>query len=380
MSNTAQYYLERFIPGQLSKARELRGLTKKSLAEKIGKTASAISQFENGSLRPDLETFVRAAMTLQVPPAFFGEQIFLSNTNLAYCHFRAKRSIPQIEKRRSLAYSLKVSEIFSAMEDQGVVFPEENVSKLARPAHTTRELEQLALDVRSSWGLGVGPIPNLLNFLECMGVFIILLDQEGQGLDAFSFWLNAKRPCIMLAYEATSASRLQFDLAHELAHLLIHDEIQTGDSETEREAHRFASAFLAPGAQFKAGCPSRYSNLAFQELKNYWKISKAAALYRAREVGAISDASYRWGMIELGKRGERKNEDGEFQKDRPLLLTQAFNLVKDEITLDGLANDLCLNLQEVEAMLRIQHVPNEIICKMKPTPVRTKPIVLLQKS
>ena len=57
-NDSPQFAIDRLDPHRITFARELRGLTKKELADKIKKTPSAMSQIERGLIHPDLETFV----------------------------------------------------------------------------------------------------------------------------------------------------------------------------------------------------------------------------------------------------------------------------------------------------------------------------------
>ena len=67
------FYLQNLDPGRIKFARELHGLTKKELAEKIGKTPSAVTQYEAGKSGLSMETFVALAHALSVPFSFFSK-------------------------------------------------------------------------------------------------------------------------------------------------------------------------------------------------------------------------------------------------------------------------------------------------------------------
>src|SRR3954470_18353586 len=87
-----------FEPERLTLARELRGLTKQQLADKIGKTPSAVSQFESARARPDGQTVGRMVLALKVPASFFAKTSdgpSLSVIPLDICHFRSLRSASQ---------------------------------------------------------------------------------------------------------------------------------------------------------------------------------------------------------------------------------------------------------------------------------------------
>jgi Zn-dependent peptidase ImmA (M78 family)/DNA-binding XRE family transcriptional regulator len=357
----AHVYLQNFNPARLTHARELRGLTKKALAEQVGKTPSALTQYESGGVKPELATFNALALALGVPPAFFAKQEH-HGVGIEDCHFRAKRNVSQALRREGYRYGIEASSFFSFFERQGVLFPEVNVPR-GDDERLPHKVEQIANDVRRHWGMGDGPIHNLLNILEAKGIFIVLLPGDTGGIDAFSFWLN-ERPYIFLSMNVP-ASRLNFDLAHELAHLVMHDGIETGDSETENAAHRFASAFLAPAKSFSRECSSRWNYEIFSDLKKRWRISKQAALFRARQLNIISESSFRWGMIDLGKRNERTTEKDEFSKSYPLLFRQAIDVLDGTLTLQEMSDDLGVYPSAVERFFADQYVPNETISKLQ---------------
>ena len=63
-------------PRRIRAARELRGLTQKAVVEKMNYDIStaALSQIENGKVRPSGATLAALADVLEVPLAFFSAQ------------------------------------------------------------------------------------------------------------------------------------------------------------------------------------------------------------------------------------------------------------------------------------------------------------------
>lgn len=62
----------------------------------------------------------------------------------------------------------------------------------------------------------------------------------------------------------------------------------------------------------------KYSRL--DVLRTYWKVAKSAIIYRARELGAITDEKYKYLLIELSRRGERKKETVIVDIDEPTIM------------------------------------------------------------
>jgi len=348
--NSPQFALDRLDPARITFARELRGLTKKSLAEKLKKTSSAVSQIERGLIRPDLATFISMSLALGVPPSFFiGTSRQQDRIDMSSCHFRALRSTSQSLRRQSVRSGDLSIDLIELLESKGVILPPEQVSDFNASSDTEEHIEQAANDLRRYWGLGLGPIPDIIRLLESKGIIILPLPNSCIKVDAYSTW-RGKRPCILLSL-AKTPSRVRFDVGHELGHLVLHEETSAGQKKSEREASRFAGAFLAPRENFLEECPRRWSLAAFQQLKFRWKMSIQALLYRAKDLGCISQSTHQRAMMQLSKYNMRKNEGPEWEMEKPVILGQALELLSDQISLDQVASDLFLFPKELRERL-----------------------------
>lgn len=357
-----QLALDKLDPSRITFARELRGLTKKQLAENIKKTPSAISQIERGLIRPDLETFVSLSFALKVPTSFFmGSDSIEKPIDLASCHFRSLRSTSQTLRRQSARKGDLFIDLIEMLESKGVIFPEDQVTGFSAPSDSNDQIEQAASDLRRHWDLGYGPISNIVRLVESKGIMVLPLLDGCTNVDAYSTW-RGRRPCMLLSFLKT-ASHVRFDVAHELGHLALHEDTSTGETKTEREANRFAGAFLAPQESFLRECPRGWSLAAFQQLKFRWKISIQALLYRAKDLGCISTSTHRRAMIQLTQKNMRKNEGPEWDMEKPVLVAQALELLHERITLDELAYELSVHPHELRNMLD-QCVPIEILNKI----------------
>lgn len=358
------YYLQNIIPSRITYARELRGYTKKELAEKINKTPSAITQYEIGKSNLSLDTFLSISQALSFPLSFFATENHNPVGSFSQCHFRANKKVPQSERIKALAYAKLVFSIFSFLESKGIKFPEQVFSALDDCNAYDKQVENLTASIRNQFGLSQNPIPNMAQFLESLGIKTILLPPQEIKLDAFATWLDGT-PCVMIDSNS-KASRMQFDYAHELAHLILDENNSPNDVLNERRANRFASAFLMPAETFSVYCPHRYNQQYFCSIKEHWRVSIAAALYRARELGIFSEASFKTAQIIRAKAGKRIEEENEFEKALPTLLNQAFKLIQDEIKLDEIANELGLYVSELRKILELQQVSPDILNAMMP--------------
>lgn len=337
----AQVVLSNFSAAKLTVAREYRGFTKRELAEKIGKTASAVSQFESSRLKPDIETFARIVLALGLSTDFFAQDKQPpEEIQIECCHFRALRRTSQQQRKQVVRSGEIYLRLVGYLESLGIDFPEEKIRDFSTHVSTSDDIERLAIHVRQSWNLGQGPLPNLVRLLESKGIIVLPIYESCEEVDAFSVWLP-KRPLIFLSLGKT-ASRARFDAAHELGHLLMHEDAIPGDSVLEHQANRFASAFLLPRETFSKECPKRWSFSAFNQLKPRWKVSVQAMVKRAADLGIFSASTMSRAFAEMGQRGLRMNEGQEWKIEEPTAINEALQLLRDEISIYSISQELSL--------------------------------------
>jgi Zn-dependent peptidase ImmA (M78 family)/transcriptional regulator with XRE-family HTH domain len=339
-----------FVPERLTVIREARGLTKVKLAKRIALTPGAISQFEGGLVRPTDETIERIATVVSVPREFF----FYAPPpllELPDCHFRHQRSTNVGEKRRVVALGRLALDMFNFIE-QWVDMPKLDITPVASDLSRTADgLERIADTMRHRWGLGFGPISNMTWLLENKGIAVLEVEGHSERLDAFSAW-TTKRPVVFLATEKKSGSRRRFDAAHELGHLLLHRTASPGNRDTENQADAFASAFLLPRQPFVAECPKFLLWPSLIQLKKRWKVSLAAIVRRAFDLGIYSEATYRRAYMQLNQRGWRRREPEEPPIERPALLPRAIDaLTQRGKNAEDLLRDYPLTRFELKALI-----------------------------
>lgn len=310
-----------FIPERLTLAREAQGLSQKELAARIETSPSAVSQFESAATNPSPETLARISLALGYPPRFFAEPLRSERLDLNACHFRKLRAAPKREQRQVLARGDLLLSLVRELEDY-VLFPQEVVSDCMAEVESEEEIEMLAEHLRSVWGLGQGPISDMIALLERLGVLVLELKGHSKTLDAFSTWTQS-RPLIFLSSEKNSSSRRRFDCAHELGHLLMHSEADPGNRDFEAQADRFASAFLLPAETLRREYPKQMNWGHLRALKRRWKVSLAALIRRAYDLELISEATYRRAYVRLNKAGWREHEPDEPPMERTSLVLKA---------------------------------------------------------
>jgi len=345
-----------FDPARLTLARERSGLTKRDLANRVGVTAAAITQFERRQSRPSGTTLARLAAGLGLPAGYFAVGRPVLPVAEEATHFRSLRTTRVYERRQARATMSHLAE--TVREIQTVVrLPSLRLPRLDRDSSP----ESAARSLRAAWDLPAGPVHHLIRLVESNGA-VVSMARFGAGdrIDAFSCRPSGlDRPLICLSRDRGNPLRRRFSAAHELGHLLLHDEASPGDRAHESEANRFAAEFLTPAPEIAPLLPRRLDFAYLLEVQRAWGVSVQALLRRSRELDRIGDDLYRKGLATLTRLGWRRDEPtGEYPTEWPAVLAEAVTLGRPEgLTEQTLATALRLPLTEIRELL--SHVSDD---------------------
>jgi Zn-dependent peptidase ImmA (M78 family) len=115
----------------------------------------------------------------------------------------------------------------------------------------------------------------------------------------------------------------------------MHHDAEPGRHVVEKQAHRFAAAFMMPAEVIAEEFPARMSWPAYFTLKERWRVSLQALLYRARTLGALSPDAYRRAQIHIARQGWREAEPIPIgEPEQPALVRRALGLMKSELSMD----------------------------------------------
>ncbi len=329
----------RLIPDRLRDARKALRMTQDDLGRRVGVTRQAISSFESGAKSPDPETFVSLASALQQPHAFFTNEDRPIFGKFGSRFFR--KTGPETIRGNDACLVLGHWFVQAVRYlDDFVNYPPVDLPSAVTANPDSRyspdEIEEVAANCRKQWGLGLGPITNVLALLESKGIAMCRYEIEGERIDAFSFW-NGDRPFIFMASEKEAGVRIRFDAAHELAHLILHrwvEQSELADPKTlkriEAEADRFAGAFLLPKKSFPNEVYTARLD-AFLDLKRRWSVSIQAMIYRCKDLGLIDDDQFTNLYKQISYRKWRTKEPLDDPKviriEQPKLLQRAASMV-----------------------------------------------------
>ncbi|MFJ1765351.1 helix-turn-helix domain-containing protein [Amycolatopsis sp. NPDC088138] len=341
-----------FDATRLTQARSLAGRTKKWLAEELGVTPAAVSQYEMGTNRPRPDILPRLAQVLDVPLEFFLVGRPHGRLDASAAHFRSLRNTRAYQRAKAVSFTEQVWELVYALEKR-VQLPPVDLPGFAggevEPGTALpRDPATAARALRAAWGLGTGPITHLIRRLEAHGIVVVTppRDEDLSTVDAFST-SRLPRPVIVLTPNRTDdVYRHRFTAAHELAHLVLHGDTAPGDIAQEREADAFAAEFLTPKHSIASQLPGRADLNKLSALREVWGVSVHSLLYRCRELGLLSDSSASRAYIRLRKLDSTPGFGmpeslANFPGEQPALLSQGFSLASDHgLTINELAREL----------------------------------------
>lgn len=359
----------RLIPERLVEARYAERLTQTELAARVGVSRQAVSAYESGEKIPDPITLSKIALELGQPVAHFTKEVRRSFGRHSANFFRKKGADT---RRRNQACSVLAEWFASTAYAFDLIA---NYPKVDLPCFEPKsadssvygddEIEDIAADVRKFFGLGLGPISNVVRLLETKGVLVCRFVLTNESVEAFSYW-SGDRPFIFLSSDKKSAARARFDVSHELAHLCLHrwvgkDEIEDGErlEQIEREADRFAGAFLLPRKSFPLEVYTPRAE-SFVDLKARWKVSIQAMVYRCKDLGLFDERqitniykqiSYKkWRTVEPLDAGLRA-----LQIEEPILLKRVAELVFESgrYAVDEFRSDMALSDSVLEQLLGV---------------------------
>lgn len=320
------------LGARIKQARIGAGLSLRKLADKTDNYVSAqvIHKYELGKTVPGSDVLIRLGRALGVKTEFFfrSQRTFVE---LSLPVYRKRSSVGEKELKALQARTKEQVEKYLEVEQ---LFPEGRwTSANIRPENkrlvpSYDEVEKAAEQLRDEWRLGRDPIEHLTEVLEDHGIKVVMLE-AAHRFDGLSCFANDGIP-VLVVRKGGPVDRLRFSLAHELGHLhLRHSGVVTA----EKAADRFAGAFLVPAEACRRELGNDRRSLTFAELdllKLKYGMSIQAWLYRARDLGIITE-SYHLGIIRrLKAAGEYSNELGtvllpdlEQSKRLELLVTQA---------------------------------------------------------
>lgn len=385
---------KKFYGERLRSARMYRGLTLTELAKRSEISKQSLSLYENDNSTPDYRKVRIFASELNFPyDYFFQKDSYIAKTETTYF-----RSLASSTKKNRTAQSIKLEYVAKIYEIllEFIAFPEMNLPSIdfvgyddifeCESAEAIQELEEIATQVREYWKIGSGPIKDLQYLLEKNGIIVTGFNTNEDKIDAFSqrtIVAGNNIYFIAIALGNKPEGRIRFDMAHELGHILLHPWSEDLEAITkdefkarERQANMFASTLLLPKDSFGKDIASYPTDLKYyQFLKNKWKVSIQAMIYRTHQLGIISDNQYQYLMRQVSKKGWRLKEPDDvpyslneniFQGAIDLLIEQNIFTVKELLDLFK-TEGVTLYSEDIEELLHLR--PDTLKVEEKNVPI-----------
>lgn len=326
-----------FSGERLKAGREARGINASALADVIGVTRATMSQYEHGRQSPSPDALRRLSEALNLPIQWFLRP--LREVPVGTVFYRSLQSATNSARLRAERRFQWLKELVGIVQ-QRVRIPAVNLPELDIPSDpqliSDAQIEEVATATRAFWNLKDGPIGNVVWLLENAGIVVSRFELYDQSLDAFSeIDATTSRPYIVLGSDKESAARSRFDAAHELGHLILHRGITSSLIENkevhkllEKQAHRFASAFLLPASSF--AYELRDTSLqGLLGLKERWRVSIASMIYRASDLRLITPEQVDRLRKNYSRRGWRTREplDEALVPEKPCILGKAIEML-----------------------------------------------------
>lgn len=322
-----------FCGYNLKTIREYKGISISELSKLSYISESDMLAFESGKKTPDLELIMRLCSALGCSRGdlkrvdslgefksnvFFRNQGFVNKKEeISY----AQKCIMVYRIHNFLKYYLKLPRM------DNINFKNEDASKLAK-------------NLRTFWDLGDGPLCNMVGLLETKGFTVCNVNPGKQKVQAFGQILKFEDDSayiISIGNDNKSAARRNYDLAHELAHFMLHEEIDISNlsksefSKIEEEAIDFVCEFLLPKESFYEDLIEPNDLEFYIQLKSKWIVPMWLLIKRAYQLGAISARKYEYFIKEMKNNGWDKKEplDANIKISNPVLLKMGIEVLLD---------------------------------------------------
>ncbi|MCO4338920.1 XRE family transcriptional regulator [Staphylococcus agnetis] len=337
-----------FYGKNLTYIRQLNGMSRNELAIQLNVSEQAIWQYETKNAMPDISKIYSLANTFHVKTNFFMKEqhSYFSNESVDRHRiaFRSKNqntSIKILNKQHYQAtFMTNLTEFLFSNISQPTLAIYDILNQVeALMSHeklTKGKINEIACIARK-YIIDSSNNANLLLQIEKTGI-IVFEQQLDQYTDTFSYWSDSNLPFIVLGDNKGIAVRRNFDIAHELGHLLLHRKIEFDllskeeFKDIEKEADCFAAYFLLPEEAFmedfnnlnKKSNPEHY-----MLLKEKWHVSIQAMAMRAYYLGGLTESQYRYFWALINKKGYKQLEplDKDIKLPRPIKINSLLNLL-----------------------------------------------------
>ena len=279
------------IKSNLLRLRVSGAMTQSAVADAIGISLLAYRNIESGESLPSTNTLEKLAKLFNVKPGEFWEE---PEQTIKAVRFRALES-KNIRKREEIIYTVAdwLKEFNKLLEQLGQETKYEY--KLKNISGTTTDPIEMSEKARNELDISDNePIRDICSLIESRaGIKIYAKEFFSDSFFGLSLIDNKSDKVIVVnTWNKISVERRKFTVAHELGHILLHENsyqenITDENPQEEQEANRFASYFLMPKKMFIEEW-LKYDNYSFVDkvikIKQTFGVSYQVVLYRLYDI------------------------------------------------------------------------------------------------
>lgn len=294
--------MSRHVGDVLLVLRRAADITQEELVVRLGITQAALSRYENDLREPDDEMIDRLGEALGVTPDFLRHGFRMRGAIAVDAHMRRQKTTKPSDWKRIEARLNMLRMHSSYVLERVPLRPQSHVMQVDPDEHTP---DEAAAMLRAAWRMPVGPVRNLTRWVESAGVIVVEEDFGTHRIDGMSQWAGDHAVIILNAALPTDRKRLT--IAHELGHLVLHNQYMGLD--VEDQANQFAAEFLMPahviGVQLSSLTLGKLS-----DLKAEWGVSMQALFERAYRMGRATAEEHQSFHRQMNSRGWKTREPG----------------------------------------------------------------------
>lgn len=283
--------MSNIIKTNLLRLRVSSGMTQSLVAEKVGISLLAYRNIESGESQPSANTLEKLAKVFNVNPGKFWEE---SEQTIKAVRFRALES-KNIRKREEIIYTVadwlvEFNKLLELLKQET-----KYEYRLKDISGTTTDPIEMSKKARKQLDISDNePIRDICSLIESRaGIKIYAKEFFSDSFFGLSLIDNKSDKVIVVnTWNKISVERRKFTVAHELGHILLHENsyqenITDENPQEEQEANRFASYFLMPKNMFIEEW-LKYDNYSFIDkvikIKQTFGVSYQVVLYRLYDI------------------------------------------------------------------------------------------------
>jgi Zn-dependent peptidase ImmA (M78 family)/transcriptional regulator with XRE-family HTH domain len=280
------------IGTNIVRLRAARKVSQSALAERAHVSRPALRKIEQGESLPRPDTLRAIAAALSVTSLDLATPV----RELRSVRFRARK---QMRERAQI-----LAEVGNWLDDYGYLEQELDDSAefvLAPLVGATSDPVELAGSVRKKLELGESPIHDICGLLESCGIKLLQIARATDAFFGLSVAPEDGGPAIVInTWDRIPVERWIFSAAHELGHLLLHEEAYDFEKEEEpreeeNQADAFAAALLMPNKAFEREWQDASGHPFYErvlKVKRIFHVSYRTVLRRLLDLGVVDNRVY----------------------------------------------------------------------------------------